>query len=250
MINSSPKGPKTRSKQFFRRPAAAEQTATVGDRDVAVLIIEDHQTIAELLSDFVDQQDGFRCVGTANSGKLGISLIESLQPDMIMLDLQLGDISGLEVLEWINCSKASPKVFIFSALLNVNTVGFTLRSKVDAFVEKGVPMSQLKYALQSILRGEIYFSPAASQALRQIVHTRRHANLESNELRALRLIGQNCTVKSISQELGLSQSGTYKVVDRLLRKTKSKNNSELMNVAVGLGLVEPGLIRSGNSDTF
>lgn len=250
MINSLPTGPATQSKKIFRRAAAEERTVPRGDRELTVLIIEDHQTISELLSDFVNQQEGFRCIGTANSGRLGISLIESLQPDMIILDLQLGDISGLELLEWLNCSKANPKVFIFSALLNLNTVGFTLRSKVDAFVEKGVPMSQLKYALQSILRGEIYFSPAASQALRQIVHTRRHANLESNELRALRLIGQNCTVKSISQELGLSQSGTYKVVDRLLRKTKSKNNSELMNVAVGLGLVEPGLIRSGNSDTF
>lgn len=232
--------PVTPAKQPADRPTVdGKGNAFDGKPVLTVLVIEDHQTIAHLLSDFIDQQPGFECIGRAGSGKEGISLIKSLQPDMIMLDLQLGDISGFEVLEWLRSSPRHPKVFVFSALVNADIMRLTLRSKIDAFVEKGAHMSKVEAALQGVLHGEVYFGPAASDAMRQIVHSGGLVALEANDLRALRLIGEKNPIKSLASELGLSQSGAYKAVDRLMKRTGCKSPPELVNVAMGLGLVMP-----------
>ena len=224
------------------KPVNCNHPAPLLDRaagDTAVVVIDDHQTIAQLLADFVDRHEGFQCVGTSYSGTEGIRLIEDHKPDLVILDLQLGDVSGLEVLERIKNHRPEPKILIFSALVNEALVGFTLRSKIDAFVEKGVPMEQLTDALERIRRGEVYFSPTASKSLRQIVHRRKYANLDHNDLVALRLVAQQQPIKHIAHELGLSQSGAYKLVDRLLAKTGSANTAQLLHQAVLLGLVTP-----------
>jgi DNA-binding CsgD family transcriptional regulator len=100
-------------------------------------------------------------------------------------------------------------------------------------------MEQLTDALEGIRRGEVYFSPTASKSLRQIVRRRKYANLDHNDLVALRLVAQQQPIKHIAYELGLSLSGAYKLVDRLLAKTGSANTAQLLHQAVLLGLVTP-----------
>jgi DNA-binding NarL/FixJ family response regulator len=215
------------------------QSVDLDPRPVGVLVIEDHAAIAQMLSDLIDEKAGYECLGIAYRGADGLLAAREGAPDIVLLDLLLPDMGGLELLQELRKGRSKLKILVYSALANVEVLRHSLRFKVDGFVEKGATMDQLFAALDQVSRGGVYLSPKAAESIREVVLTLDQPVLNLIEMKALRLLAQAIPIKEIAFELGITPSGAYKVVDRLHHKTASRHFATLSMRAVGLGLTSP-----------
>lgn len=131
-----------------------------------VYIVEDESVLRNLYHDyFTLALPEIELVGIGEDGCQALRECPVLQPDLILLDIMLPEISGLELLKIFKEQIPAAKVGFLTGSVCPDTINEAVRGGADAFIEKAGGMDQLKLALQSILSGEKYFSP---NVLRQL----------------------------------------------------------------------------------
>ncbi|WP_221031378.1 response regulator transcription factor [Actomonas aquatica] len=220
-------------------------TSSVSSKEAAraaegrrVLVVDDHVFIAELLRNFLKVMPGFTCVGIAGDGKEAIELISAERPDIVVLDLDLPGCGGLEVVQALSKASVETRIIIFSGLSNAEAVRHALQYGVQGFLEKNIQLEDFSAAVNAVAQGDFYVSPAINRSLRTIVQrSLRDPVLDGTDLHILRLFVDGVPPKAIAEEVGMSQSGVYKVVTRLRAKSGAGDDHELRRYAVKLGLV-------------
>lgn len=216
-----------------------KQTARI-DAETAgtrVLVVDDHVFIAQLLEDFLKKLDGYTCVGVARNGLEALQAIEALDPDILVTDLDMPQCGGLEVVQALQAKKSRVQILIFSGLSNFEAVRHALQNGVQGFLEKSIGLGDFREALEVVKGGDYFVSPAINKHLRDIVRQSLHDPLlDGTDMKVLRLYADDVPVKAIADEVGLSQSGVYKVLTRLKAKVGSENSRDMRIFAAQLGL--------------
>jgi DNA-binding NarL/FixJ family response regulator len=132
---------------------------------VSLFLIEDEELVCELLSEFLSGMDGITFLGDARDGASAIDKCRELQPEMIILDLRLPEISGLDVLKMLHRELPKTKVIIFTGSLSEETLHTTLENGAVAYVEKAYGLEELQKAIESALKGDKYFSPSIKRLI-------------------------------------------------------------------------------------
>jgi two-component system invasion response regulator UvrY len=127
---------------------------------VSLFLIEDEELVCELLSEFLGGMEGIDFLGDARDGATAIERCRALKPEMIVLDLRLPEVSGIEVLKIVHRELPLTKVIIFTGSLSEETLRLTLENGAIAYVEKAYGLEELQKAIQSALKGDRYFSPS------------------------------------------------------------------------------------------
>lgn len=202
-----------------------------------VLVADDHPICAELLPQLLA---GIGCdvVGVAGDGEAALRLCQELQPDVLLLDVVLPKMGGLEVLQKIRDAGLTTKIVLFTGSFNVEVVREAMIWGIDGCLVKSAPLQDIRSAFERLRRGEPAFGPEAAEAMRRIVAGQEDAAaLTAVETTVLRMIAEGRAVKEMSGALSLSESGVYKVVDRVKRKMGAQTLQELTLSAVRRGLV-------------
>lgn len=132
---------------------------------VSLLLIEDDVLVCELLSEFLSSEEDIDFLGEARDGKTAITKCRELEPEMIILDLRLPEVSGLDVLKVIHRELPRAKVIIFTGSLSEETLHTTLENGAIAYVEKAYGLEELQKAITAAKRGEKYFSPSIARLI-------------------------------------------------------------------------------------
>lgn len=132
---------------------------------VSLFLIEDEELVCELLSEFLSGMEGIKFLGDARDGASAIDKCRQLQPEMIILDLRLPEISGLDVLKMLHRELPKTKVIIFTGSLSEETLHTTLENGAVAYVEKAYGLEELQKAIEAALKGEKYFSPSIKRLI-------------------------------------------------------------------------------------
>lgn len=136
-------------------------------KSVSLYLVEDDPLVSELLQEFLKGMPPFRLIGEARDGATAVKAILRLRPDVLILDLRLPEMHGLDVLQILHECLPTCKVIIFTGSLSESILRRALRLGAVAFVEKAYGLRELRLALEAAVKGETYFSPSIARIVEQ-----------------------------------------------------------------------------------
>lgn len=197
-----------------------------------LLVIDDHPLFRKAVLQLVKMTGDFEVVGEASSGPEGLELAQTLQPDMILLDLNMREMNGIEVLKVIKSWGMDTRVVMLTVSDETGDLVAALRAGADGYLLKEMEPEELLAKLKQAARGQITLSERLTRVL---AHSLRgetkprdpdEAGLTEQEGRILDLIAQGMSNKLIARELNIAD-GTVKVhVKHLLRKLNLRSRVE------------------------
>jgi DNA-binding NarL/FixJ family response regulator len=182
-------------------------------KPIRVMIVDDHQIVREGLQILLAEESEFEVVGTAGDGATALALVETVNPDVIMMDLVLPDLDGIEVTRRILEKHPSMRVLILTTFAEDQSVRNAIRAGAIGYLLKDVLKPDLLRALRDTAAGRASLHPEAQQHLmRQVTESQTpppHASLTKREADILRLIAEGRSNKEIALALSLTE-GTVK----------------------------------------
>jgi two-component system invasion response regulator UvrY len=209
---------------------------------VAVLIVDDHDLIRFSIKTLLAAQRNVTIVGEATSGEQAVQLARSLKPQVVLLDLQMPGIGGMEAARKLLQLNPAPKVIVLTANEEAVLSHHLIRVGVQGFLTKQATIDEIIKAIYQVAAGKNYITSHIAQqmALHQIGRTEQSplTNLSGREVQVMWMIAQGQTVKSVSQKLFISIKTVNTYRYRLFEKLGVHNDVELTHLGYHFGLLE------------
>jgi len=213
---------------------------------VSILLADDHQVVRLGLRALLEAEADFKIVGEAADGLEAKALVERLQPDILVLDLMMPGLNGMEVTRQARQLSPKTKIVILSMQANEAYVLEALRHGASGYVLKQSNMAELVQAIRQVLEGRDYLSPEFTQraieAYKQKSEAATHDpydTLTTREREVLQLAAEGRTSPEIAEKLFLSPRTVEMHRGNLMRKLGLANQTELVRYALWRGLLPP-----------
>lgn len=216
-----------------------------------VLLADDHKMMRAGLLRLIRDFDGFEVIGEASDGHETLQKVEALSPDVVLLDVLMPGLNGLDVLTRIRHSFPIVRVLILSMYSAEEYVLQAMRNGAHGYLVKSDSPTELELALRAVASGETFLSSAVSKHVisgyvnrNKTSETNNNSNslgtLTSRQREVLQLVVEGCTTKEIALKLELSAKTveTYRL--QVMRHLQIHDIAGLVRYAVGKGLVATG----------
>ena len=207
-----------------------------GDMDASrlsrILIVDDHSLFRRVVREVLDEHPQLSVVGEAANGAKAVGLAVELQPDIVVLDMELPDMNGVAVTQQLVRALPGVRVVILSFASADSLIVDAIRAGAYGFLSKDIQPDALARALLGVAEGEVAMSRRT--AARVMAHFRQAngapseatANLTDRELEVLRLLANGATDRQIADRLVIAESTAKKHVQHILRKLRARNRAE------------------------
>jgi DNA-binding NarL/FixJ family response regulator len=191
--------------------------------------------------------DGVDVVGEAGTGREALALAETLQPDVVMLDISMPELNGLEVTARLAKSDRHPRVIVLSMHTDPVYVRRAFQSGASGYLVKGADVPELALALRAVMRGESYISPAVSRdVIGEFQRTDSRGGspfelLTTRQREVLQLVAEGNSTKDIARRLELSVKTVESHRSELMERLDIHDVAGLVRFAIRHGLVSPDL---------
>jgi DNA-binding NarL/FixJ family response regulator len=212
-------------------------------KPIRVLLVDDHMIVRTGIRHVLESESGFEVVGEAANGTEALSLAEELRPDVVVLDISMPDISGLELAARLRNIAGGTRVLILSMHNNAEYVLESVRAGAHGYLLKDTAATELRTAIRAVCQGESYFSPPVASRLSAAVRGEHDTpptgldHLTGREREVLLGIAQGRTNKEIATELGISHRTVETHRESLMRKLQIRTVAELTRFALGAGIL-------------
>ncbi len=216
---------------------------------VKVLLVEDHEMTRMGLEVAIGNTDTLELVGQAGDGLMGVELAKKLLPDVILMDIGLPEIDGIEATRRIKELKLNSKVLMFTSREDDNDVFDALSAGADGYVTKGTNIEQLKMAIMAVNTGASWLDSAIARVVLSKVSSSnqsqsknpvdflKQAGLTKREYEVLGYIADGMSNSEIADKLVVSLATAKTHVHNILQKLSVKNKTQATILAVNEGLV-------------
>ena len=198
----------------------------------SIIIIDDHPLMRRGIKDLVSMDKEFNVIGEADNGNQGLELAIALKPDIILLDLNMDAMDGLQTLQAMKSRDIESRVIILTVSDNEKNIVATLRAGADGYLLKDMEPEDMLEQLHLVVDGHIVMSQKVSELVVRGLHeesrieSRDEAALTRREEEILSLIAKGLSNKHIARKLDIVE-GTVKVhVKHLLRKLNLRSRVE------------------------
>jgi two-component system response regulator NreC len=223
------------------------------DRLIRLLLVDDHEVIRTGLRAFLEQQGGFQVVAEAGSGEEAIACVENARPDVIIMDISLPGIDGLEATRRIKA--LCPTCHVLALTVHEDKQYFfeMLGAGATGYLTKQAAADELVAAIRAVADGQVYLQPALARWLledylrislppvveeRGAPEGRTIHDLSARERQVLELIAQGNTTPVISERLGISPKTVARHRERIMAKLNIHSSAELVKYAIRTGIIE------------
>ncbi len=207
---------------------------------IRVLVVDDHEVIRSGLSAFLCADPGLVMVGEAGSGEEAIDLCQKLGPDVVLMDLVMPGMDGVEAIRIIRARYPHIQIMAFTSFAEMELVQQALAAGAIAYVLKDIPLADLARAIRDAYSGRATLSSEAAQylieATRQATGTR--PDLTQRERQVLALMVQGLSNSEIAEKLVISRPTVKYHVSHILAKMGVTRRAQAMSLAVRLHLVD------------
>ena len=216
-------------------------------KQITVLLAEDHAIVRQGLSALLKADGGFTMVGEAKTGREAVDLALSLKPDVILMDIAMPVLNGLEATRQILTANPSAKVIVLSAHSDDEYIERMCSAGVVGFLEKQSSAEILTQAIREVTQGRTFFSPSIAKRLQANKHKPRDRDgllkangnrLTSRETEVLQLVAEGSANKQVADTLGISIKTVEKHRQHLMDKLNIHDTAGLTRYAISNGVIE------------
>ncbi len=210
-----------------------------------VLVIEDQSAVCDLVAELIHAHPRCELAGKGSDGQSAVELALQLRPDILVLDVIMPGVGGIEVLRRLGGSLPAMKVLIFSGKQEPHIVRALMQAGIHGFVNKNGPLSELRKALEAIALGNTWFNEDFSRTVRQALASPAHLGegvidqLTPREREIAVLIAQSHSSKEVAGRLSISIKTAENHRANLMRKLAVRDVAGLVRFVVRQGLVDP-----------
>ena len=202
---------------------------------IRVLIADDHPIVRKGLRELVAAQPDMTVTAESGNGLEVLHLVESEPFDVVLLDISMPGMSGLEILQKIRPEHPNLPILVLSGFPETELAMRTLRAGASGYLNKEMAPEELVAAIRLVQSGRKYVSPVVAELLANSVSRGRetpHDSLSDREYQVMLLLAAGKTVSEIASELSLSVKTVSTYRARILEKMDLKNNAEVMLYAI------------------
>ncbi|MFD5429488.1 response regulator [Streptomyces sp. NPDC127084] len=212
----------------------------MGDKRIRVLLVDDHQVVRRGLRTFLEVQDDIEVVGEAADGADGVAQAEELGPDVVLMDVKMPGVDGIEALRRLRALDNPAKVLVVTSFMERRTVIPALRAGASGYVYKDVDPDALAGAIRSVYAGHVLLQPEVADVLlsEDVPGTGqgRNTSLTEREREVLGLIADGRSNREIARALVLSEKTVKTHVSNILMKLDLADRTQAALWAVRHGL--------------
>jgi len=211
---------------------------------IRVLLADDHAVLREGLRMLLSGRPDLEVVGEATNGEEAVQQAEALQPDIVLLDLSMPALNGIEATRRIRTSLHESRVLVLTVHDSEEYVYQALKAGASGYVLKQAAATEIVTAIQTIYGGDYYLSPRISRAVidTYLTQERRPTSqidlLSSREREVLALIAEGVPSREIADKLCISPKTVENHRTNIMKKLEVHNRVGLVRAAVRLGLAE------------
>ena len=203
---------------------------------IGVLIVDDHAVVRQGLRTFLELQDDLEILGEASDGEEAIGIVERLLPDVVLMDLVMPRMDGIEAIRRITQISPSTKVIVLTSFADDQKVFGSVKAGASGYLLKDVRPQELGEAVRTVFRGEALLHPTiASKLMREFADGERQdagALLTQRELEVLRLVARGMSNREIASELALAEKTVKTHVSNILQKLHLADRTQAALYAV------------------
>lgn len=203
-----------------------------------VLLVDDHPMVQDGLTACLSYYPDIDIIGATQDGKSAMAQALALKPDVILMDISMPDMNGIDATEIITEQLTSTKVLIFSMHDSLEFVNSAMQAGASGYILKDTGSAEVYAAIKAVASGKIYFSPSIATALADNPLEEGKAKLTTREQVVLAYITQGLSNKAVAKMLGIS----FRTVEAHRRNIKTKlqieSLADLIRYAVNNGLID------------
>jgi DNA-binding NarL/FixJ family response regulator len=205
--------------------------------EIRLLLVDDHEMVRAGLRTFSGLQDDMVVAGEAATAEQALALVPQLEPDIVVMDLQLPGMSGIEAVKRLQGAHPQVKVVVLTSFAGQDSVLPAVRAGVAGYLLKDVGPGELADALRVVHAGGAQLHPQVAATVLQSVAEAAHDPLTPRENEVLRLVATGLSNRLIARELALSEKTVKAHVSAVLSKLGVADRTQAALYAVRSGLV-------------
>ena len=218
---------------------------TTSRKAKSVVVVEDQTAICELIIEMLEARGVYRVLGSTADGNEGLALAKQLKPDILILDILLPGISGLEILRQLHDSQPDLKVLVFSAKSEKQLARGLLKVGVRGYVPKSARLSELRQAVDAVAAGDTWFSDSFQKAMADALTApesevdAKGSTLTDREKEIAILLAKSFSSKEVAVKLDISAKTVENHRTNLMRKLGVHDVAGVIRFVVRQGLYDP-----------
>ncbi len=215
-------------------------------RQVTIVLADDHTVVRQGLAKLLEAEPGFKVVGEAENGREAVGKVEKLLPDVVLMDIAMPMLNGIEATRQIKKISPKTKVVILSMHSHARYINELFGLGASGYLLKNSTGSDIVAAIRAALKGDHYLSPAISnQVIQDYISMKKesatddlYGHLSNREREVFQMIAEGRSTKEISDILCISPSTVKTHRTKIMEKLQVENISQLIQFAIRVGIVD------------
>lgn len=201
---------------------------------IRVLLVDDHPIVRFGLSTLLNLQPDIEIVGTAESGGAALTLLSTVKVDIVLLDLRMPDLPGIETLRQIRQLVPQARTIILSSFEYDEEINSAVQAGAQGYIHKQAPADDIVKAIRKVFRGKQAFPRRIAD---QLANNSLTAGLSARELEVLELIAKGFSNKEVARLLQISQYTVRNHLTNVAMKLDVRDRTEAIVVAIQSGII-------------
>ncbi len=213
------------------------------EHKISLIVVDDHDMVRQGLESALKFFGGFEIIASLKNGFLALEKLKGVKPDVILLDIIMPKMNGLETAEEIKKHYPEVKTIVLSMDITSEYIKKAMEANVDGYIPKNANIEVLVNAIKSVHEGQAYYDQEVKEFIfKQFKNEGREIpsieNLSEREIQVLKLIAEGYPNKEIGEKLFISPKTVEAHRGNILRKLKLNSNAELIKFALARNLTE------------
>jgi two-component system, NarL family, response regulator len=202
---------------------------------ISILIVDDHPVVRAGLASMLGTQESLDVVGAAWNGQEAFALIERHRPQVMLLDLRMPGMNGIETLQALRSFPEPPRVLVLTNFETDEDVYRAVRAGAQGYLLKSTTQQEMVEAIKAVAAGRHYFPPHIASRLAQRMS---RSNLTAREKEILEMMSKGLTNKQIGSALSISANTARNHVNSIIEKLDVADRTEAVTTAIQQGLLD------------
>lgn len=202
---------------------------------IRILIVDDHPVVRTGLTSMLGTQESFDVVGAASNGEEALALIKQQTPDLMLLDLRMPGMNGIDLLRAMQAFPSSPRVIVLTSFETDEDVYRAVQAGAHGYLLKSTMQQEMVAAIRAVHQGKRHIPPRIASRLAERMS---RPALTARELEILEMLAKGLTNKQIGAVFQISGNTARNHVNSILEKLEAADRTEAVSTAIQQGIID------------